>query len=310
MNYALLSGVAIWLASVCWLRLPLEAAILLFAPLVLVRPAIQLIEATTAWPHERRVLQLVSWTQLPAATLSAASFAFPQGSLPAALALPWLLVTLVLALAGVLRLWRLPWRLNGELAIAASLLMIAVGGGWAVISRAGLRPQNFSPAIVLLTGVHFHYAGFVLPLLTGLTLNALHGERQPGLVDRSLLVSIVAGVPLVGVGISLSPQIEVAAAIMLTVGCTLLAVRQVQVATRSRLPTQVTLLTISSLALISAMIPAAIYACGEFATTAWLDIPTMIRTHGTFNAFGFAACGIAGHAISRRIDRVTTNRQW
>jgi hypothetical protein len=294
-----LSGVVIWLLSWWLLKLPLEAAILLFAPLLLLPPAIQLIEATTAGPNERRILQLASRTQLPAATLLAASFAFPQGSLSAALALPWLLVTLVLALAGMLRLWRLPWRLNGELAITASLLMIAVGGGWAVISRAGLRPQDFSPAIVLLTGVHFHYAGFVLPLLTGLTVNVLNGDRQPGLVDRLMLVSIVAGVPLVGVGISLSPQIEVAAAIMLTAGCAILTVRQLQVAIRSRLPTQVTLLTISSLALVAAMIPAAIYAFGEFTTTVWLDIPTMIRTHGAFNAFGFAACGIAGHAIAR-----------
>jgi hypothetical protein len=288
----------LWLAAVWSFRLPLEAAILLFAPLALLPPAIPLIETFTALPAARRILRVASWLQLPAAMLLVLSFAFAQGPLTAALAVPWLLVTLTLALAGTLRLWRSSWRLNGELAVTAALLLIAVGGGWAVISRAGLRPQNFSHAIVLLTAVHFHYAGFVLPLVAGLTVNARSGDRRPGLIDRFMLVLIIAGVPLVGMGISLSPLLEVVASLLLVMGSSLLAVRQIQVAIQKQHSTALALLTISSLALVSAMIPAAIYACGELARTTWLDIPTMIRTHGAFNAFGFSACGVAGHLVS------------
>lgn len=305
MKFGQLSGVVIWLASVWLLSLPLAAAILLFAPLVLLPPAIWLIDARVVSSAERRILRLASWLQLPAATALAISFAFPQGGLAAALAVPWLLVTLLLALTGACRLWHTTWRLNGELAITAALLMIAVGGGWAFVSRAGLRPQNFSLAIVLLTAVHFHYAGFVLPLLAGLTVKELTGEPLPVSIDRVLLVLILAGVPLVGVGISLSPQIEVVAALMLAAGCALFAWRQTIVALRSHHATRVTLLAISSFALVSAMIPAAIYAYGEFTTMPWLDIPTMIRTHGAFNAFGFATCGIAGHAMS---SKTTTDK--
>jgi len=50
---------------------------------------------------------------------------------------------------------------------------------------------------------------------------------------------------------------------------------------------------VASLSLVSAMALGAVYAVGEFTGNRWLDIPTMIRTHGAFNAFGFAACGIA-----------------
>jgi YndJ-like protein len=299
MNYGLLSGASVWLASVWLLKLPLEASILLFAPLVLLPPAIQLIEPTTTRPNVRRVLRLASWMQLPAATLLAVSFAFPQGLLAAGLALPWLVVTLILALAGALLLWQTSWRPGGELAIAAAMLFVAVGGAWAVVSRAGMQPQDFSPAIVLLTGVHFHFAGFVLPLLAGLTTNLLNAGRLPSSVDRSMLLLIVAGVPLVGVGISLSPLLEVVAALLLVVGCCLLAVRQVQAAMQTQHSTVLALLAISSLALLSAMIPAAIYAYAEFTNVSWLDIPTMIRTHGACNAFGFAACGVLGHSIAR-----------
>jgi len=302
MKYALLSGVAIWLATTWLLRLPLEAAILLFAPLVLVRPALSLVETPVAGTTEQLLLRLASQAQLPAATALAASFALPQGRLAGVLALPWLAVTLLLAITGVFRLRRSGWRLNGDLGVTAALLMIAVGGGWAVLARAGLRPQDFSHAIVLLTAVHFHYAGFVLSLLAGQTIKEMSDNRSPHRLDRVMLTLILTGVPLVGVGISLSPRIEIVAAIALAIGCGLFAVRQVQVAILSQSATRTTLLALSSLALVSAMIPAAIYAFGEFTGQAWLDIPAMIRTHGAFNAFGFAACGIAGHAFARASD--------
>ena len=298
MKYGLISGVALWISAAVAFRLPLEAMILLFAPLVLVRPALGLVEGAVGEAPGRRVVKrlvrLGRWLQLPVAALLAVSFALSQGWAAAALALPWLCVTLILAVGGSLWLWGRKLRVDGDLAIAAALVLLAVGGGWAVLSRAGMRPQEFSHTIVLLTAVHFHYAGCVLPLLAGLTVNSLNADRPPTVVDRLLVLLIVVGVPLVGVGISLSPQIEMVAAMLLAAGCSLLAVRQVQAAMRLRDSTRMTLLLVSSLALVSAMALAAVYACGEFGGTAWLDIPTMIRTHGAFLAFGFAACGIAG----------------
>jgi hypothetical protein len=112
--------------------------------------------------------------------------------------------------------------------------------------------------------------------------------------SRVMLATIIVGVPLVGVGISLSPHVEVAAALLLAAGCVILAARQIQAAVASKSATILTLLCVSSLALLSAMALAATYAVGEFTGRAWLDIPTMIRTHGAANAFGFALCGLAG----------------
>jgi hypothetical protein len=114
-----------------------------------------------------------------------------------------------------------------------------------------------------------------------------------------MLAAILLGVPLVGVGISLSPHVEVAAAILLPAGCVVLAVRQIQAAIGLRNATALALLCVSSLALLSAMGLAGIYAVGEFTGQAWIDIPTMIRTHGAANAFGFATCGLIGWAAPK-----------
>lgn len=280
----------------------LEIVILLFAALVLVPLSLRLSDDRARGVRARRLLGLAAWLQTAAAIALGASFALAQGWPAAALALPWFGVTLLLAFVGLADLSRRGWRLDGQAGFTAALLFIPVGGGWAVISRAGLRPQDFSHAIVLLTAVHFHYAGFVLPILAGLTatrMEAAFPRRRFGLVcDRVMLAAIILGVPLVGVGISLSPHVEVAAALLLTIGCLILAVRQIQVSVSSRDATSLALLCVSSLALLSAMALAAIYAVGEFTVHQWLDIPTMIGTHGVFNAFGFATCGLAGWTLA------------
>jgi hypothetical protein len=288
-----MAGVAIWLAACLLFRLPLEAVILLYAPLVLVPLGLELIELPPIASVETRLLLWVQRFQIPAAAALAVSFSWPQGLLAAAWAVPWLSVTGLMALLGVLRCRRLGWRLDGEAGVTTAKLFILVGGGWAAISRAGLRPQVFSHAIVLLTAVHFHYAGFVLPLLASRAVPVGQCSR----LDRLMLICILGGVPAVGVGISLSPQIEVMAAIVLATGCLLLAWRQIEIAWSAGNARRLTFAAVSSLSLVSAMALAAIYAIGHFAGREWLDIPTMIRTHGAFNAFGFAACGLAAHVF-------------
>jgi len=296
MNIQSIAAVIIWLAAWVALRLQLEAAILLFAALVLVPIGLSLIAVSGSSATEAFLLRLARRIQLPAATALAASFAFDQGSVAAILAAPWLVVTLLLAAAGARRLVGNGFRFDSTTAEAAALLFIPVGGGWAIISRAGLRPQDFSHAIVLLTAVHFHYAGFLLPLIASCVTRRLQdqsGAQSPARIDAIMLLGIVLGVPAVGVGISLSPHVEICAAIAVALASVTLSIRQMQAALKNGDATQVTLALVSSLSLMAAMGLAGTYAVGEFSGRRWLEIPTMIRTHGAFNAFGFAACGIA-----------------
>ncbi|MDX1948566.1 MAG: YndJ family transporter [Pirellulaceae bacterium] len=286
---------AIWLAAWVGLALPLEVAIWLFAPLVLVRRGIELARQCDGSPRERILLATANHVQLPAATILAVSFALPRGKAAATLAIPWLFVTLLLAATGLGRLVRCGLRIDAKLAISASLVLVAVGGGWGVLSRLGSRPQNFSDEIVLLTAIHFHYAGFVLPLLAGLSVRRRVKPRPipPSLAERAVLLGVVLGVPAVGLGISLSPHLEVVSAVILAIACIVVAVQQLLRAAESREATRLALAGVAAAALVAGMSLAAAYAVGEFWGARWLDIPTMIRTHGVCNAFGFAACGLA-----------------
>jgi hypothetical protein len=48
------------------------------------------------------------------------------------------------------------------------MLYLPIGGAWLVASRLGIQPLGFGDTIVLLTAVHFHFAGFAAPVLAGL----------------------------------------------------------------------------------------------------------------------------------------------
>ena len=56
------------------------------------------------------------------------------------------------------------------------MLYLPIGAGWLVLYRLGVRPLGFADVIVLLTGVHFHYTGFVLPIVAGMVGRWLRAE--------------------------------------------------------------------------------------------------------------------------------------
>lgn len=72
-----------------------------------------------------------------------------------------------------------------ELAIDAALLYIPVGAVALVLHVAGISLQ-FRPIIILLTVVHYHYAGFVLPLVTGLAGRVLSGPTERSTVTAGV----------------------------------------------------------------------------------------------------------------------------
>jgi len=175
--------------------------------------------------------------------------------------------------------------LVGELAIVAGLAFPLVGSAWLLADRLALEPLGFSPLIVMLTAVHFHHAGWTLPISAGL----LARTSMPGPWRWAALLVVVA-VPLVAIGITVSPVVEligswltVAAASTVAVGLLLRA---------RTLPSIPSLLAAGSGAcLLAAMIFAGAYALGEFRGTAWPDIASMIQLHGVVNALGFGLLG-------------------
>ena len=186
------------------------------------------------------------------------------------------------------------------------MIFLPVGGGWVLASRWGLEPMGFREPIVLLTGVHFHFAGFALPILTGLAAGA-----GPRWISRLAVAGVVVGVPFVAVGISAGrtvPIVELSAAWFLAAVCLLVvALQAVQAVQATHWPERL-LFALSGLALLAGMALAVLYALSTYRAAYWLTIPRMVPWHGTLNALGFAAAGAAGLAHRPAATGRTANR--
>jgi hypothetical protein len=290
----LLLGAVAWLIGVVVLQPGWAAALLLLAPLVLFPLGLGLIT-----PNPSGFWRFLWPLQPGAALLLLGAFAVDPGWLAAVFTLPWLSFTLLLALIGLGRFTANKLRSSGELGITAALIFPAVGGIWLVLARFGARPLDFQDIIVLATAVHFHYAGFVLPLLAGLT-----AQGQDSRASRLAVDGIVSGVPLVALGITLSAfeihLVEMLAALGMALAAMLAAVLQLRFAQRAKPKTTAMLLAISSLSLLAAMVLAALYATGSYWKLSWLDIPLMLWSHGPIIAFGFALPGLIGMYFLRK----------
>jgi hypothetical protein len=301
-NPSALLGAIVWV--IAWLGArpnPFETAwaraLLLLAPLVLLPLGLRLAAAPTGsagWDGLWRAAVLL---QLPAAVLLGWAFLGSPGLRAAALAIPWSATTALIALIGLVRArrhWAVPL---SEFCIDAGLVYLAIGGAWAVCDRLGVRPLDFPDVIVLLTAVHFHYAGFVLPVLTGLALRQVEGPTA-----RLAGVGVIGGVPLVAIGITatqrnLGPALECATAWVLASAGILTAWLYFRIALRRTRPPFVRALwVVSAFSLSASMVLAALYGVRFYVPVAGLDLPGMRALHGSVNAL-FAVAGLVGWTL-------------
>lgn len=306
------TGGALWLLFVLLTRPgPFDPAwvhaLLLLAPLALLPLGIELVarsdgRTTGGGTGPARCLHLAGALQLPAAGLLAVSYLLRQGPVAAGLALPWLAVAGLIALAGLLRLRERGLCPVTELALDAGLVYLVVGAAWAVSDRLGFRPLGFPAVIVLLTAVHFHYAGFILPVVTGLA-----ARRTGGRAASLAALGVVAGVPLVAVGITatqlgLGPWIEAIAAWTVAGAGALVAWLHLRLAVRPVYPGLARALwTVAALSLAASMGLAALYGSRfHLPQVRRLDIAWMQALHGAANTFGFAAAGLLGWWLAPR----------
>lgn len=269
----------------------MPALLLGLSPLVLIP---LLLSAVFDEDERSPLVRALTWAQLPCAMAMALGLLLRPGWLAALACVPWAgwtVLAAVLALRRTRALVRdhgvrgLVGAQGGELAIAAALGFPLVGSAWLLADRLALTPLGFSPLIVLLTAVHFHHAGFTLPLTAGL----LARTQTPGPWARVAAVVVVA-VPLVAIGITVSPLLEwigswLTAAAAMAVGVGMLV--------RARtLPVLPALLSAGAGAsLLAAMIFAGAYALGELLGVPFPDIASMIQLHGAVNALGFGLLG-------------------
>lgn len=308
-------GGVVWLAFLIWNHpSPFEigwgVSLLLLSPLVLVPLGLSLADRFSSSPLADALLKHVARFQLPAATLAAAAFLMSDGVAAALLCGPWLIVTGLIALAGVDRVRRRGLSACAASCFDAGLVYVVIGAGWLVMSRAGLRPLDFPPLIVLLTAMHFHHAGFVLPLLAGLA-----AEVDRGRLARAGAIGVVAGVPLVAVGITatqlgLPPVLESVVVTITSASAFVVAMTHLRLSAHRDWPRRIRLLfAVAGTSLAISMLLALTYGWRFFLPVQFLDIPWMRATHGTANAFGFALTGMIAWNAARAANAQTTEHQ-
>jgi len=281
--------------------LELIELLLLFGPLLAVPGGLSMVVGQRA-PGELRGEGLVVQLLLPAAFCVIVSRWLAPGVPAAALASPWLLVTALVALLGLQRIIRRGFAPLEELTVDVGLLYLPVGGGWLLLSSAGIEPMGFDATIVLLTAVHFHFAGFSAALVAGLAGRALKGDASASGKVRSFALGayrlaaaiVILGPPLVAVGIMASPVVEVISGIALSIGMLTLAFVLVLIALAVDLLLPKLLLCIAALSLTATMALSMTYATGEYRGEELVSIATMAATHGVVNVLGFTFCGGLG----------------
>lgn len=255
-------------------RLEWVQILLVFAPLVVVPFGLQLGFKSSSVFLSKPIYSF------PVALLFTLAFYFEPGLFASILAAAWLIYTSALFLQA------LQHRKVLSIYQIASLLFLVVGAAWSLADRMAFQPMGFDSVIVLLTGAHFHYAGFALVILCELLKN-----DPSNLFKDWIGLLVLAGIPAVALGITGSHfhwpiWVETIAGLIMVAGGLGLGVLHTQLALSvSKLPVKL-LFTLGALALFAAMILAALYALRAYYPLPWLSIPWMYAVHGSLNTFG------------------------
>ena len=298
------AGAAVWagiaiLARVGVARIGAIELLFLFAPLVIVPLGMELgrVMVGGGWADElgRRLQPL-------GAGLAVVAVLLPPGRRAGVIALGWMIVCLLMAGDGVVRLGRALWG-DADRSVRATWAVVgiaridlAVGGSWFVASRLGMRPMGIQEPIGLLTAVHFHFAGFATAMIAAATLRFAERRGEQRWLRR--VVMIVVGMPfVVAAGFVISPRIKMAAAVAFSAGVAGLAIFLRGCGRRAGNGTARILLQVAAGAVFAGMIFSAAYAVADFVGSDVLTIPQMARTHGILNGVGFCMTGLLGWLV-------------
>jgi hypothetical protein len=300
------TGALVWLALLVLVPstdpfdLRIIKGLFLLGVLVIVPLGLSLVSTPDRYGRHSVFYRLALVTQPFGAVMAVCSYFFEQGMMAALFASGWMIVTALCALYGLIRFLPRGAVRAEEVAIDAGLIYLSVGGGWFVLSRAGSQPLSFGDTIVLLTAIHFHYAGFAAPILAGMAGRVLR-EDDAGAkrLLRVICIAVIAGTPLVAAGITFSPVLALSGACLIALGLLLLAmmivvriIPMLHARTGARI-----LLAISAASSSVAMVLACAYAYSIVARRLIISIPQMAMFHGVANALGFSLCGLIAYSF-------------
>ncbi len=198
--------------------------------------------------------------------------------------------TVCIALYGMSRFFRRGFTNIEEFSIDLGMIYIALGGGWYFAYVADID-TGFTPLLTWLTGIHFHYSAFLLPIFIGL-LGRLYKPRFYSLFSILLLAAPM----VVAVGIMFSRWIELLSVILYIVGLA----GMITIAWRTRFPirAQKWLIVTSFTSLGVTILFSVLYVLGNGFGLTSVTIDFMLRFHGILNCIVFALFGIVGWSMS------------
>ena len=269
--------------------------VVFFAFLVVVPLGLSLISAQEA---QGSLYRLIVLAQPVAAVPALASFFVEYGTLSALLSSAWFILTLLIALFGLIRFKSRGLYPVAESSIDAGLVYVLVAGVWLVVYRLGVQPFDYGETIILLTVIHFHFAAFATLIIAGMSGRVLATRKHPQQVFNFSVFAIVSAMPLVAAGITFSAWLGLIGTVLLSAGLVMLAVLTVRwvVPAVARASSRL-LLLMGALSICTAMVLACLYAYSLPMKILIIDIPTMALTHGVLNAFGFVGCSLLAWTI-------------
>lgn len=229
---------------------------------------------------------------LPAALSFSIAFVVKKGFLAGLLTLPWLLLVTVVAILKLKTWLANPNYKTFKISELAAYLYLPIGAIWALADRLDYPLMGFDATIILLTVAHFHYAGFVLPIIT-----AQLGKHYPSLLPTPIAWGVILGIPLVAFGITtthfnLPVWLETVAVTVMAISALVVGGIHIKIGIQHIQSLTGKMWLLAGLALSIGMALAFCYGWRHYFTIEFLSIPWMYAVHGTLNSIGFALFGV------------------
>ena len=234
---------------------------------------------------------------LIAAFLLAISFILEKSWIAGLLALPYIIWCAFIFLKILQFNVKLPY-----LTTLATWGFLTNAAVWCVFDRFDYQPLGFTPWIVLLTGAHFHYAGFALTLSLSLLLN----ENPHNKIAIIAAWGVLSGVVLTATGITTtqlgySHFIETLAGVWMAMAAFLVGLSFLLRGYLDEKTCRVRVLWMTGGGcLMLGMILAFFYALRHIIMIDWLTIPNMQAIHGSLNALGFGTLMLLGWVFKNK----------
>ncbi len=244
------------------------------------------------------------WLALSCGLFFTISFQLPKGILAGLLIIPWFLLTIILGIQK-LSIFKSK-KVNAVFqnvplyCETAAFLYLPIGVFWALMDRFEICLFGYDPTIILLTAVHFHYAGFILPQVASWLIEKKHFE-----FSKIIGFGIILGIPLVAIGISATHfgwhgWIEVFCVSIMTLVGSGLGGLYIYFGLKVKEYLPKVLFLLGGIALLVGMSLAFCYGWRHVFVIETLTIPWMYAVHGTCNAVGFAAPVLVGWKLVKK----------